>query len=100
VIGLALVLPAELVLVVDLDLLLADLLGYLALVGDRVRVEADRSRGTTRFSTAGISSWRVTSCSSSEMSGPLVAASRLELAAGRVDHRATLPVADGVKAWC
>jgi hypothetical protein len=25
---------------------------------------------------------------------------RAELAAGRVDHRAALPVADGVKSWC
>jgi hypothetical protein len=25
---------------------------------------------------------------------------RAELAAGRVDYHATLPVADGVKAWC
>ena len=53
-----------------MDLLLADLLGDLRLIGLSVLVQAQPLHGKTRFSTTGSSSWSTTSCSASELSGP------------------------------
>src|SRR4051812_29425399 len=46
------------------------------------RSSRTRSLGTVRFSTTGSSAWSVTSCSSSDISGPSSALSRLESVIG------------------
>ena len=58
--------------VVDVDLLLADGVGDLALLACVTSLSRrTRSFGTACFSTTGSSSWSTTSCSSSEIAGPV-----------------------------
>src|SRR5215218_4237769 len=58
-----------------------------------------RSLGTARFSTTGSSSRKVTSCSSSEMAGPLVAASRLASVIGSRSTRTSSRCTGTVTCW-
>jgi hypothetical protein len=63
--------------VVDLDLLLADVAADGLLVGDGLLADPDGSTGTASVSTTGRSACSVTSCSSSEITGPSEAFPRL-----------------------